>query len=196
MTDVPFGTYCVAETTTPAHFFTANAQSATINQTTPTVTLTFTDVPKPGAVQVTKTDTKGNALAGAKFKISQNGSQVGTTLTTDANGHVCFTGLTVGTTYQVQETAAPTGYSFDATAKDVTVSTDSSDCSGSPAKVSFTDTPLSTVVVTFSANTNPAVTTATIQCQGLDSQPVSLASPYTQSTLVPGTYNCQIVIDP
>jgi hypothetical protein len=194
MSDVPFGTYCVAETSGPPNFFTPNAQTATISNSTPTITLTFVDLPKPGAIALTKTDSKGRPLQGASFTVSKNGSVVAGPLTTDASGHICFTGLSIGTTYQVAETAAPTGYSFDATAKDVTVSQASADCTVAPATVSFTDIPLSTIAVSFTSQAGPGVTTATIQCTG-ESGFTSLTS-HTLSNLVPGTYSCTVVIDP
>src|SRR5262249_39672129 len=121
MTSVPFGTYCLAEPAPPANFLTANAQSATICSTTDTITLTFVDVPKPGAILISKTSIKGNAaLAGATFTVTNSAGMLVGSGTSDANGQVCVTGLTNGATFTVTETSAPTGYSIDTTSKTVT----------------------------------------------------------------------------
>ena len=42
------------------------------------------------------------------------GNLVGTTYTTGSGGHACVTGLTIGASYTVTETTAPTNYSVDA----------------------------------------------------------------------------------
>jgi hypothetical protein len=204
MTNVTFGTYCLAEDGSLPNFFTPNAQTVVVAQggSTPDP-VTFVNVPKPGAIKVTKTDGKGHPLQGATFHVLLNGSQVGGVMQTGADGVACFSGLTVGTTYQVQETIAPTGYSFDGTPKDVTVNNPSTDCTAAqnPAVVGFDDTPLSEFTVTFKSLAPPIgmpptpVTSATIQCTG-DSGATSLLNPYTRTNLAPGTYTCTIVIDP
>jgi uncharacterized surface anchored protein len=61
--------------------------------------------------------------------------------TTNANGQACFDGLTVGTTYTVAETSAPSGCAKDAASKDVTVSEAATCGSGTPTGVTFTDSP-------------------------------------------------------
>jgi hypothetical protein len=43
MSDVPFGTYCLAETTTPTGFSTVNAQTVTLSAGSATVTVNLTD---------------------------------------------------------------------------------------------------------------------------------------------------------
>jgi uncharacterized surface anchored protein len=147
---------------------------------------------------VTKTSTKGGAvLAGAKFKIFQGSTQIGSELTTDANGHVCFSGLTIGTTYTVTETTAPTGYAIDTSSKNVTVTQASSDCTVAPATVSFSDTPLSAISVSFTSEAGAGVTSATIKCTN-ESGFVALpeGTPHSLQHLPPGTYSCTVVVDP
>src|SRR5262249_17321848 len=127
---IPFGAYCVAETTTPQNYYTANAQAATISAATDSVTLDFVDVKMPGALQITKTGTNASALAGAVFTVKDhNGNLVGTSYTTDPSGHACLTGLTIGETYTVTETTAPANYSIDTTSKPVTITGPATDCS-------------------------------------------------------------------
>ncbi|MGW2400795.1 SpaA isopeptide-forming pilin-related protein [Kitasatospora sp. NPDC001664] len=80
--------------------------------------VTAVDQPMTGAVTVTKTDPKGNALAGAVFQLWQdtNGTtglqaddtKIGTPCTTPANGQ-CTTTVGLGT-YYWEETQAPPGY--------------------------------------------------------------------------------------
>lgn len=62
---------------------------------------------------VTKKDTTGNALSGAKFKLYEGTNvsvaEIGEE-TTDVNGVATFTGLTAGQQYTLVETQAPDGY--------------------------------------------------------------------------------------
>jgi uncharacterized surface anchored protein len=192
---IPFGTYCVAETTTPKNFFTANAQAATISATTDSVTLDFVDVKMPGALQITKTGTNGAALAGAVFTVKDhNGTLVGTSYTTDQGGHVCLTGLTIGETYTVTETTAPANYSIDTTSKPVTIAGPASDCSSGSgaAQVGFTDSPYSAISCNFTSSAGASVTSASIQCTGDNGS--SSFTTRNLNNLVPGTYSCTFVI--
>jgi hypothetical protein len=193
--NIPWGTYCVAETTTPANYFTANAQSATISPSSNAVTLEFVDVKMPGALQITKTGTNGAALAGAVFTVKdKNDNLVGTSYTTDANGHVCVTGLNVGDTYTVTETAAPANYSIDTTSKSVSITAPAPDCSSGSgaAQVGFTNSPYSAISCNFTSSAGANVTAATIQCTGDNG--VSSFTTKSMTNLVPGTYNCTFVI--
>jgi hypothetical protein len=161
-----------------------------------TVTCTFTDKLQLGAILVTKTAKNHNLgsgqhpLAGAKFTV--NGVQK----TTDADGHACFDGLTIGTTYTVTEDSAPTGYSIDTVSKDVMVSAAATCTSGTPDPVSFTDSPLTDVVVTATSEV-PGVTNSTIDCGSAgNSGPLSDPANVTANGLTPGVYTCTITIDP
>jgi hypothetical protein len=66
--------------------------------------------------------------------------------------------------------------------------------------ISFTDTPLSQIRVTFHSKAGVGVTTATVQCTGEASAsnlPDGLSGTgHTLDDLVPGTYSCTVVIDP
>ncbi|HEY5952366.1 MAG TPA: SpaA isopeptide-forming pilin-related protein [Kofleriaceae bacterium] len=188
-TNVPFGTYCVAETTTPTNYYTADAQVATLSSAVTSVTLDFVDNVQPGALLITKAALNGSPLAGATFAVSVGGVTVGGG-TSDASGHVCVTGLTIGTTYTVTETQAPPGYSIDTGPKSVTVTTYSEDCSGAPAQVSFTDSPLSNISCSFDSSSG--LTAATIQCTG-ETESTSFLT-HDLTGLVPGTYSCTFVI--
>jgi hypothetical protein len=168
-------------------------------------TVTCTYVNKgPAAILVTKT-AKNHALgagdhplAGATFSVN------GVEHTTDANGQACFNDLVPGTQYTVTETAAPTGYSIDTASKLVTPSVPGS-CGvgggGTPALVSFTDTPLTDISATATAQVGGGVISSTINC--VDSSNVSVGSagpgdPVTATAtgVKPGTYTCTIVVDP
>src|SRR5215470_10287150 len=162
--DVPAGSYTVTEGSEPANFSlesltcTAdNGGSGSQNGANPfqaditvtpgsTVTCIYTNQGS-GAIQVTKTGKNLNLgtgpqpLSGATFKVN------GVSKTTGADGTVCFDGLAIGTAYTVTETAAPTGYAIDTASKSVTPTTAASCSSGSPAQVSFTDTPLTDISV-------------------------------------------------
>ncbi len=111
--------------------------------------------------------------------------------TSDASGHVCVTGLAIGTTYTVTETAAPAGYSLDGP-KSVTVTQGADDCSSAstPATVSFVDSPLSSISCSF--DSDAGVTAATIQCTG-ETANTSFTT-HDLTGLVPGSYTCTFVI--
>jgi hypothetical protein len=200
---VPFGEYWVVETTTPSGYATAADQHATVNAANPTVSLSFVDVRDRGAIQVTKTrkhaaSGSGNhAFQGVDFTVN------GVTKTTDANGKACFDGLLPGT-YSVHETT-PTGYTGEAD-KNVTVN-NAATCADSPyvgETVSFSNTPLTDLTVSVDSKVDGG-TSSTITCGTGNTTTTNPAAPpagtngdgsLTRSNLEPGTYNCEIVIDP
>ena len=121
---------------------------------------------------------------------------------TDANGQACFDGLTIGTQYTVTETAAPSGYAIDTTSKTATPTTAASCSSGTPAGVSFTDTPLTDLTITATSEVS-GVTNSTITCvdssnAGIGNSPQGPGDPVnvTANGLHPGTYTCTVVVDP
>jgi len=155
-----------------------------------------------GAILVTKTAKNHNLgsgqhpLAGAEFTVN------GVSKTTDANGQACFDGLTIGHTYTVTETAAPSGYSIDTASKDVTPSAAASCTSGTPDSVTFTDSPLTDVSVSASSEV-PGATNSTIKCvdesnADIGNSPEGPSDPVTVTAngLAPGTYTCTITVDP
>ncbi len=165
------------------------------------VTCTYTNKGS-GAILVTKTAKNHNLgtgqhpLAGATFKVN------GVSKTTDANGHACFDGLTIGTAYTVTETSAPSGYAIDTTSKSVTPSGAASCTSGTPDGVSFTDSPLTDIAVSATSEV-PGVTNSTITCvdssnADVGNSPQGPADPVsvTANGLKPGTYTCTVVVDP
>lgn len=197
---VPGSGYSVAETV-PAGW---DLISATCDDGSPvsnidvsageTVTCTFTDRQQKGAIQVHKTSIKdGSGLAGAVFSIA------GQSKTTDANGFACVDDLPFGN-YTVQETSAPSGYSADDTTAHTVTVDNNAKCSDSPfvgETLSFSDTPLSRITVSFESLAGPGVTTATIQCTGEASpNPLPEGTPKVLDNLVPGTYTCTVVVDP
>jgi hypothetical protein len=204
--NVPFGNYWAVETTGVANHDLAADQSFSLTAATPntTVSLTFVDPRQFGAILVTKTaknkslGTGPHPLAGATFTVN------GVSHDTDANGQACFDGLTLGTSYTVTETSAPTGYAIDDTdpnttgdqaTKSVTVSGASSCSTGTPNGVTFTDTPLTTITVSTTSLAGTGVTTSTVQCTGEASTSDADAG-HTTGSLPPGTYSCSVVIDP
>jgi hypothetical protein len=155
-----------------------------------------------GAILVTKTAKNHNLgsgqhpLAGAEFTVN------GVSKTTDASGQACFDGLTIGTTYTVTETSAPSGYSIDTASKDVTPSAAASCTSGTPDSVTFTDSPLTDVSVSASSEV-PGATNSTIKCvdessTDIGNSPKGPSDPVTVTAngLAPGTYTCTITVDP
>jgi hypothetical protein len=153
-------------------------------------------------------------LGGAVFKITDSsGTEVtGSPATTGVDGTVCVDSLRwngAGTSYSVQETKAPDGYSADpANTNPQTVSvTQNAKCSDAniaseAALASFNDLPLTNISANATAVLSGA-TTSTITCvdsnnkvvadSGAASDPADAES---TGGLVPGTYTCTITIDP
>ena len=155
-----------------------------------------------GAILVTKTAKNHNLgsgdhpLAGATFTVN------GVSHVTNADGQACFDGLTIGTEYTVTETAAPSGYAIDTTSKTATPTTAASCTSGTPAGVSFTDSPLTDLTITATSEVS-GVTNSSISCVNarnadIGNSPQGPADPVnvTANGLKPGTYTCTVVVDP
>ena len=219
--NVPAGDYTVTEGAEPAGFTfgslsctaTGSGTSGHQDSTTPAkaditiapnglVTCTYTNNGL-GAILVTKTGknvSQGSGqhpLSGATFTVN------GVAKTTDANGHACFPNLTVGQSYTVTETKAPSGYAIDTASKSVTV-TGSATCTvGTPTPVSFTDSPLTDLTVTAKSEVTGA-TKSTITCvkqgtsTGVGNSPQGPADPATVTAngLKPGNYTCTVNVDP
>ncbi|HEU5157623.1 MAG TPA: prealbumin-like fold domain-containing protein [Streptosporangiaceae bacterium] len=199
ITNVIQGSYWVVETKVPDGHEGAPDQAITVTADQ-TVTLTFVDPRQRGAILVTKlrkhaADGPGDhPQAGVDFMVN------GVTKTTDAAGHACFDGLLFGD-YAVHE-VTPTGYKGEAD-KTVTVDTKAA-CSDSPfagEQVTFHNTPLSTITVGFNSQV-PGGTQAKISCTGLTATPADQTPDDFDDTsesfqdLVPGTYDCTVVVDP
>jgi hypothetical protein len=216
-TDVPAGNYSVTETNpSPTFAFqsldcsassTSHGSTAVVSSRTVTITLaasdtidcTYTNKLQRGAIEITKLSAKGNApLAGAVFSYTGSDNVSHNFAATDANGKACVENLPFDT-YTVAEVSAPTGYAADANSQNVTVNSAGTCTSGAATPTnSFVDTPLSQIRVTFHSKAGVGVTTATIECTG-DSSASNLPDDSTGrllDDLVPGTYDCQVVIDP
>ena len=163
-----------------------------------------------GAIAISKISTKGNtALSGAKFNIYSDAAgttQVGSTLTTDANGKACVSGLAQGT-YYVKEISAPTGYAIDNPDLTSVSVNQIGNCTSGAATISFTDTPLSQVEVKFTSLAGSNVTKASIVCangttavaavsENGSADPTLDDTDETFTNLAPATYTCTVVVDP
>lgn len=84
-------------------------------------------------LEITKTDTDGNPLAGATFELISSYGTIVSTITTGEDGTATTDLVPLGT-YRLHEAEAPKGY---AAADDVTV--DLETLAGNPAKVTVTD---------------------------------------------------------
>jgi hypothetical protein len=99
----------------------------------------------------------------------------------------------------VKETAAPSGYRIDDPGTvGVTVDHNAGCSTGTPnAPPAFTDTPLSSISVSFESLAAGNPTSATVQCTGdSSSQPLPEGSLKVLDNLAPGTYSCTVVVDP
>lgn len=216
-TNVPVGSYTVTEGAEPSGFvlesLTCTAggeQDATIpEQANITVTAdshvtcTYVNQQQLGAIKITKTAKNKNLGSGDQpqqgvtFTIAGTGGPY--TVVTGANGVACQEGLAFGS-YTVTETV-PSGYQADSTnPQTVSVGTSAACGSGDEALAEFHNTPLSQIRVTFHSKAGVGVTTATIKCTGEASEtdlPDGISGTgHTLDDLVPGTYSCEVVIDP
>ncbi len=209
-TDLNPGQYTIDETTVPAgydkdptlpYMFTLDANQS--------LTLSFTDPAKAGAIEITKVTSKDHqtGLGDAEFTIEDsNGVEiVGSPFTSGQDGTVCVDNLAFDD-YTVTETMAPDGYEIDDdTGQTVTVDTNSECGDGNEAAITFEDTPLTDVTVTATSQVAGG-TASTITCtdangDDIGNSPVGDPDPVDPAEvdandLLPGTYDCTIVIDP
>jgi hypothetical protein len=198
--NVPQGEYWLVETVVPAgHNGVADQHVTVVAEETVTVG-PLVDPRERGAIKVTKVrkhaadGTGDHPHAGVTFTVN------GVSKVTDANGQACFDGLLFGS-YAVTETV-PAGYAGEAP-KSVTVNNEA-DCTAATyvgETVTFTNTPLSDITVSFSSQV-PGGTAATIACTGLTATPPDTTPSAFDDTaetfedLLPGTYTCTVVVDP
>ena len=141
------------------------------------VTCTYVNTLQQGAIRILKSDGKGGALAGATFSIKlDDGDGVfegdaidvpitGSPFLTNATG-ICVNTLSFAD-YWVTETAAPTGYQIDDTTNHKVTVDNNATCADATyvgESISFTDTPLSDIGVTFNSQAGAGVTRASIVC--------------------------------
>jgi hypothetical protein len=199
ITGVLPGAYWVVETKTPANHDSAADQHVTVTANQQ-ASVSFVDPRHRGAILVTKTrkhaaDGPGDhPQPGVQFTVN------GVTKATDAKGQACFDGLLLGE-YTVHETT-PAGYKGEA---DKTVTVDNKAACADDLyvgeTVSFSNTPLSNITVSFASQVEGG-TAATIECDGLIADPAD-ATPNAFDDLSevfkdlePGTYRCTVVVDP
>ena len=184
-----------------------------------TITVTFTN--KTGAILITKVtkdaadafDATNNPngdglslLAGVTFEIKDGPGALVATVVTDGDGEACVDGLTVGASYTITETLAPTGYDPTSAAAQIVVAAAAEGCgetdAGTPAPANFVNDPLSEIVITFYSLAGDGVTLVTnVYCigpsaDGSEQGPLDDGENATFTDLKEGTYICTIIIDP
>lgn len=191
------GTGAAADASTSGRTVTANINPGD------DITCTYVNNQQLGAIKISKTSSKGTALAGATFSITGPGSY-SNSVTSGADGTVCVDGLVFGS-YTVTETAAPAGYSIDdSSGHSVTVDTNTT-CAADPyigETFAASDTPLTDLTIEAKSEASGG-TKSQITCK--DSTPANIGdSPsgnvedatVTANGLKPGTYTCVVVVDP
>ncbi|HTF40066.1 MAG TPA: SpaA isopeptide-forming pilin-related protein [Propionibacteriaceae bacterium] len=195
---VPFGDYWAVETTGVPNHDLAPDQSFSLTESTPdlTISLTFVDPRRTGAILVTKTRKHAASGSGDHPHSGVSFTVDGVTQQTDANGEACFDGLAFGD-YTVHETV-PAGYHVDANDKSVTVdnAASCSDATYTGETVSFQNMPLTNLTVSVDSQVDGG-TSSTIDCVvASGSTGANGDGSVTASDLEPGTYTCTVVIDP
>jgi len=197
--DVLPGEYWVVETVTPPNHDTAADEHVTVTANEQ-VSVTLVDQRHLGAILVKKTRKHAADGFGDHPHQGVNFTVNGATKATDSNGEACFDGLLFDD-YTVHEDTPP-GYEGEAD-KTVTVDNKAS-CGDDPyvgETVSFSNTPLSNITVSFESQVSGG-TAATIECTGLTATPADETPnafddlSETFEDLVPGTYTCTVVVDP
>jgi uncharacterized repeat protein (TIGR01451 family) len=160
------------------------------------------------AIVIHKDSTKGGPVANAGAVFSYDGSSVTDNGTGDedpAVGSVCVGGLAPGT-YNVNETTPPPGYGAagetDLSVDAVQGTNCSTNLPSGTGVVTFTNAPLGEIEVQF-RDLGSGETNASIVCTGLtpvsensDPDPANDDTDEVYTNLPPGTYDCQVVIDP
>lgn len=197
--NVPQGEYWVVETVTPAGHNTAPDQHATV-VVNETVELTFVDPRQRGAVLIQKyrkhaASGPGDSHPHSNVPFTLQDSEGNTVAqgTTDANGRVCFDNLAFGT-YTAVEGDHP-GYADNAN-QNATVN-NAAACNGATfvgETLTFRNTPLTDVTISAIPQVEGA-TKSTITCTDQTATNVTDTSAKFEN-LPPGTYNCQVVVDP
>lgn len=171
------------------------------------ITFCAVEAPPVGALEILKTTKMAGQgevpLEGVEFTITDDSSGDEYVVTTDEFGRACVDGLSALSSFTVEETV-PTGYDdSDAVTEDVSVAEDGT-CAGTPTLLEIENVPLSDIVVSFNSQI-PDATVARIQC--FDEWGDPLPSPdltpkafddeeEVYAGLLPGTYECIVVIDP
>ena len=191
------GQYWLVETVVPPGHSGVADQLITVTSGQTRTVGPLVDERDRGAILVTKERKHAAAgpgnhpHAGVEFTVN------GVTKTTDANGKACFDNLLFGD-YTVHE-VTPAGYKGEAD-KTVTVNNKAS-CADSPfvgETVSFKNTPLTDVTVTIDSQVDGG-TASTVKCipdGPSGSTGANGDGTFTDTNLPPGTYTCEIVIDP
>jgi hypothetical protein len=204
ISNVLTGQYWVVETVTPAGYNTAADQHVTVTADT-TVTLTFVNPRKQGAIKIVKTAKHADSPTTspnlqATFVIKQGATTIATVQTDSSTGIACVPGLFFGS-YTVDETAGQPGYKLDPDVESVTISTEGT-CPSLPSNtVNFENVPLTNITVSVSSQVTGG-TASKITCTGLTPTPADATPNAFDDTsetvldLVPGTYACTIVVDP
>jgi len=124
---------------------------------------------------------------------------VGTITTDPVTGIGCLGDLPFGS-YTVTETSGQPGYKLDPDTETVNVSSKGT-CSSGFVNVGFQNVPLTNITVSAESQV-PGGTASKIDCTGLTATPPDTSPTVFNDTsetfrdLVPGTYNCTVVIDP
>lgn len=216
--EVPAGEYTVTEEAVPSgfEFSKATCKGGTTEvvkekvvvklSAGDEVTCVFVNNKLLGALKITKVSSKEahTPLEGAVFKVKdpEGGEK---SYTTDENGVVCLDKLSLLGEYAVTETKAPAGYSInEKEAKKITVTGTNAKCADEEfggQSLTFEDTPLTEILVEAKSEATGG-TKSTIKCS--DSVPKAIgnspqegeAPKVTAKKLAPGTYTCEVVVDP
>jgi len=216
--NVPAGSYTVSESATdPTGFVfdslnctsTGTGTSTTTSGRTASITLAgggtvtclYINKQQLGAIKITKTRKHAASGSGDHPHAGVSFTVNGVTKQTNANGVACFDGLAFGS-YTVHETV-PAGYHLDSTTpNDRSVTVDNNaQCSDSPYSgetISFKNIPLTDLGVTVNSQVDGG-TASTVACTpDGPSGSTNANGDFSETTedLEPGTYTCEVVIDP
>ena len=109
--DVPYGTYTLKQTTTPAGYYPPTDQTVTISADVHSFAMKSTTIPSVGTITVEIRDHENNTIpiVGAVVKVVNDSTGIIYERTTDSNGNIVITDVPAGT-YTITQESAPTGY--------------------------------------------------------------------------------------
>lgn len=198
--DLQYGTYTVKETVAPDGYTLAASQSISIVQGSTQKKCTVVDSKTMGTIQVDKTDSKGNPLAGAVFTLYDSSKNMVSTATSNASGVAEFDKVQLGN-YTIAETATPKGYLFNSNTPSISITSDNY---ATTQIVPFSDDKQGVILITKTDASNSAKKLAGATFELLNTTGTEIGSPVTTGTdgiasfsgLKYGTYTVKETVAP
>lgn len=109
--DIPYGSYTLRQSTTPAGYYAPSDQAVNISATVHDFAMQSTTIPPQGTlnIQIRDHEAQTTPIVGAVVHVVSDATGTVYERTTDASGNISLTDLPVGN-YTITQESAPTGY--------------------------------------------------------------------------------------